>query len=109
MTDRTAILRHGELSAEDDEKDVLLMGGNPSNPSWDEYINGFTEEFKPRIIAIKEAIIKNGLLGIAASRACNDCYFEFYDGMRVAFTWRAWGDLMQAIVSKREGYGAYYM
>jgi hypothetical protein len=53
---------------------------------------------------IKECIEKNNLIGVCANEFCNDHFFLFNDGMAIAFTWRAWGDLMSAIVNKNEGY-----
>ena len=35
--------------------------------------------------------------------------FVFSDKTALGFSWRAWGDLMSAIVGKNEGYMAYYM
>ena len=55
----------------------------------------------------KEAIIKHDLIGKKANEICNNIWFEV-GGYALSFTWRAWGDLMQAIVDKKEGYMSYY-
>jgi len=88
---------------------VIISGGNPSNPDWDEYLSEYKKEWQPYILAIKECIEKDKLVGTTGSEMANDHYFLFSDGKSIAFTWRGWGDLMQAIVNKREGYMQYYM
>jgi len=90
-------------------KHFIQMGGDSSNPTWDEYLDGIYDEYKPHIIAIKEAIEKAGLVGKTANQIANDIYFKFEDGVQISYSWRAWGDLMQAIVNKHEGYMTYYM
>ncbi len=57
---------------------------------------------------MKKTIQENGLLGYTGQDA-EQYTFKFSDGVVIGFTWRGWGDLMQAIVDKREGYIAYYM
>lgn len=85
-----------------------FMGGDDSNPSWEAYLSDYNEEFRPHVLLIKKCIEDNGLVGTTGQDA-DDMYFKFSDGHVWGFTWRAWGDLMQAIVDKREGYMAYYM
>ena len=104
-----AELIKGDFKIEDKEKHIVLMGGDPDNPTWKEYVDGFIEPFQPHIVAIKECIEKEGLIGECADRICNNHYFSFEDGSKVAFSWRVWGDLMQSIVNEREGYMTYYM
>lgn len=91
-----------------DSKSHCISGGDSTNPSWEEYFDGWEKEFQPYIAAIKEVLIESNLVGISASDICNDIWFSFEDGNKVSFTWRAWGDLMQAIIDKREGYMKYY-
>lgn len=87
-----------------------IMGGDDSNPTWDEYLNDFQDEFKPHMNLVKECIIKNKIVGITGEQKQNAGYsFLFSDGNHIGFSWRAWGDLMQAIVNKKEGYMKYYM
>lgn len=88
---------------------VPLMGGNPVALSWDEYRDLFYEKYRPHVDALRAEIEARGLVGTTADKVCNDHFWRFSDGEEWAFTWRAWGDLMQAIVNKREGYMAYYM
>jgi hypothetical protein len=85
-----------------------MFGGDDSNPSWEEYLDDYKEEFKPHILLLKKSIEENGLVGYTGQDA-DDLYFKFSDGNVMGFSWRGWGDLMQAIVNKNEGYIAYYM
>ena len=85
-----------------------MLGGDDSNPSWEEYLNDYKEEFKPHILLLKKSIEENGLVGYTGQDA-DDLYFKFSDGNVMGFSWRGWGDLMQAIVNKNEGYMAYYI
>ena len=93
----------------DGEKCHTLMGGDTSNPSWNEYVDGFVEDFQPYICGIKECVEKEGIIGAVGGDYANDWHFSFEDGTKVAFSWRAWGDMMQSIVNKNEGYMRYYM
>ena len=88
-----------------------ISGGDDSNPTWEEYLEGWEEDFRPHLTAIKECIETHNLIGCTGEAFCNKYHFQFDDEEKtqIAFTWRAWGDLMQAIVGKREGYMAYYM
>ena len=91
------------------ENDKTIMGGDPSSPSWKEYLNGWKKEDRPYVVGIRKAIKEAGILGKVAGEMANDTWFEAEDGVRFGFSWRAWGDLMQAIVNKNEGYMSYYM
>jgi poly-D-alanine transfer protein DltD len=88
---------------------AIFMGGDPTNPTWEEYRAEFKDEYQPYIDAVRECIERNGWVGRSGSEMCNYGHFRFNDGQTLTLTWRAWGDLMQAIVGKREGYMAYYM
>lgn len=92
----------------DEAHDVGILGGDDSNPKWEEYLEGFKEPFRPHVQAIRKAIEEAGLVGSRGCQVANDISF-LVDGYKFTFSWRAWGDLMQAIVGKREGYMAYYM
>ena len=92
----------------DDKSYRALWGGDSSNPSWEEYLNDWKEEYKPHVLLVRKSIEENGLIG-ETGQFQDDLAFKFSDGEIWGFTWRAWGDLMQAIVDKREGYMAYYM
>jgi len=85
-----------------------MMGCYSSNPSWEQYLNDYKEEYRPHVLLLKQVIEENGLIGMNGSQQ-NNMSFKFSDGQHWGFTWRAWGDLMQAIVDKNEGYMAYYM
>ena len=84
------------------------MGGDQSNPSWDDYIASFTEDFSPYIRSVRKYVRDNDMVGMTGQQQ-NELYFAFDDGTEITFTWRAWGDLMQAIVDESEGYMTYYM
>lgn len=88
---------------------VPIMGGLDTNPTWEEYLSDFKENFKPHLELVKKAIEEMGWVGKTGEEICNYWYYSFSDGTNFGFSWRAWGDLMQAIVGKREGYMAYYM
>jgi hypothetical protein len=85
-----------------------IFGGDDTNPTWQEYLDGFKDEYVPHLLLIRQAIEENNLIGYTGQDA-DDLYFKFSDGHVWGFTWRGWGDLMQAIVGKKEGYMAYYM
>lgn len=84
-----------------------IIGGMSDAPDWKEYIDGYKDEYKPHIELIRKAIQELGWVGETADKIANDTCFVFSDGTSLGFSWRAWGDLMQAIVGKREGYMAY--
>lgn len=86
-----------------------ISGGDVRNPTWEEYKADFEEYFHPNIELLKYAIIQHGWLGEKADTIANHYCFKFSTGEAIAFSWRAWGDLMQAIVNKKEGYMKYYM
>lgn len=88
---------------------TVIGGGDTSNPTWEEYLNGYIEDFKPHIELIRDLIKEINWVGRTGGQICNYYHFNFSDGNKIGFTWRAWGDLMQAIVGKREGYMKYYM
>lgn len=108
-TKRTARLVRGVQPEGDPARHRTLFGGDPSNPTWDEYIEGFGTEAVPYLQAVRECCEREGIVGTTGEQMANDHYFEFDDGSTLAFSWRAWGDLMSAIADKREGYMAYYM
>ena len=87
----------------------VIMGGMSSNPTWEEYIREISDEFKPHFEAIRKAIEYADLEGKCADEIANNVHFRCEDGIEFGFSWRAWGDLMQAIVGKQEGYMEYYM
>jgi hypothetical protein len=94
----------------EDEKYVIIPGGqdleNP--PDWTGYLEYFVAEAHPYLEVLKQYVIDEGLVGTKGEYH-NSNAFLFSDGTTYGFTWRAWGDFMQAVVGKREGYMAYYM
>jgi len=99
-----------ELTVTDEEPTIYepIMGGMYDSPTLVEYLDHFKWEFNPHLNLIKKAIEDLGWVGGTADFYANDTYFVFSDGVCVGFSWRAWGDLMSAIVGKREGYMKYY-
>ena len=92
-----------------DEKYHIQLGGDRSNPTWDEYFQQFYPEWQTYIEGIRECLLASDLMGKCANEIDNDnLHFVAEDGHTFAFSARAWGDLMQAIVGRREGYMAYY-
>lgn len=87
----------------------LIMGGMVTSPSWKEYLSEYKDEYKPHLELVKKAIEELGWVGETAEHKANQWFFVFSDGTAFGFSWRAWGDLMSAIVDKNEGYMAYYM
>lgn len=86
-----------------------ISGGDDKNPTWDEYKSDYKEYFHPHLELLKKAIIELGWIGKTGEDISNYYLFKFSTGEMISFSWRAWGDLMQAIVDKKEGYMAYYM
>lgn len=87
---------------------ISVLGGDTRNLSWEEYLDEIKDDYKPHILLLKKTIQENGLIGYTGKDA-EQYTFKFSDGIDISFTWRGWGDLMAAIVDKREGYIAYYM
>lgn len=90
------------------EDSQSIMGGMDIPQNWEEYISDYKEEYKPHFKLIKKAIEDLGWVGEKANKKANDTCFVFSDGISLCFSWRAWGDLMSAIVGKNEGYMVYY-
>lgn len=86
-----------------------ILGGIEIPLTWEEYLSVFKDEFTPHFELIKKAIEELNWVGETASEKANDTCFVFSDKTSLGFSWRAWGDLMSAIVGKQEGYMAYYM
>lgn len=86
-----------------------IMGGMDTSPNWEEYLSDYKDEYKPHLILVKKAIEDLGWVGETADSKANYTCFVFSDGASFGFSWRAWGDLMSAIVGKNEGYMYYYM
>ena len=83
-----------------------IMGGNPSPERWRRYRSAYYEP--ERITACKNAIIDAGLVGQCAMQVGN-VVFKFSDNAKPwGLSFRAWGDLMDAIIGDKRGYMAYY-
>ena len=94
---------------QDDVESQSIMGGDDSNPTWENYVMGYRVQFRPHIQLLRKAIEEMGWIGRTGRDVSNYYTFVFSNGTVWGFSWRAWGDLMQAIVNKQEGYMAYYM
>jgi hypothetical protein len=108
-TTLTVTLASWQEMEPDREGHLIVSGGMSPAPTWEEYVAEFRPEYRPHIAAIRACIEREGLVGTTGEEMANEHCFAFDDGTKIAFSWRAWGDLMQAIVGKREGYMAYYM
>ena len=99
-----------ELTRDYDEVDFCpIFGGDPSPKRWRKFLSGFYPEFRPYAIAIKNALIDNGLIPSYGMSYSNEFVFTFSDGSKpVGLSTRAWGDFVSAIVGKKEGYMRYY-
>ena len=97
------------VTTEHPENYQPIMGGDNSNHSWEDYLKNYKEEYQPHILLVREALEKLNWIGDTGEQHSNDTCFVFSDGNSFGFSWRAWGDLMQAIVDKNEGYMQYYM
>lgn len=86
-----------------------IMGGDATNPTWEKYLYSFNKELQPHLKLIRKAIEELEWIGKTGEEISNNYTFVFSDGQAWGFSWRAWGDLMQAIVDKQEGYMMYYM
>ena len=92
-----------------DDDCIPMMGGDRRNPSWEEYVADYKKIYRPHLLLLRKAIEELGWVGETGESIANYYCFHFSDGVKFGFSWRAWGDLMQAIVDKREGYIKYYM
>lgn len=91
-----------------DPNQIIVSGGRSDNPTLQEYISELTDEWKIKIKLLAEFIKDSEYYKMKADQFCNENHFRFSDGREIAFTWRGWGDFMQAIVGEREGYMTYY-
>lgn len=106
-----AIIRYDDLTKGKyilNENYFIEMGGIDPAPSWQEYLARYKRKYKPYILAIKKVVEEAHLLSTPANEIANSIWFELSDGIAFAFSWRAWGDLIQSIRNKREGYMAFY-
>lgn len=85
---------------------ISWLGGDATNPTWDEYIKDFRDELVPALEAIKLCCVQNNL--DLYGEDLNDGYFLLSDGRSITMSMRAWGDFRQAMEGKREGYMKYY-
>lgn len=92
----------------DDDKYLIMFGGNPDNPTEEEYFRDIDPDGKirPHFELIKKWALSQDV--IPGGVDVNDSYFMFSDGRAIAFSHRGWGDFAQAIAGKREGYMKYY-
>lgn len=101
----------------EDDSHITLLGGDTSNPSWEQYLEQYKDEFRPYLLSMKQWFtekfydsLTNDFVNVpTGSDLCNYYHWEFSDGKKMFLSWRAWGDFAQAVVNKNEGYMTYYM
>lgn len=105
----TVDMVNDEFDSEDSNYYPIMGGRDLENPpDWKGYLDYFIDDVHPHLEALKQYVIDNGLLG-STGQELDGKAFQFSDGTIYGFSWRAWGDFMQAVVGEREGYMAYYM
>jgi len=91
------------------DKTFIVEGGFLDDPPlFNEYLNLFNKPIKPYIIALKKEIETTNLINLYGNEI-QEYMFLFEDGVMFFFTFRGWGELVQAIKNKQEGYLTYYM
>lgn len=100
----------GEMPYGEEHPDsAIMLGGRPYALTWAEYLDEWRDEWVPRLTALRGYVASNGMVGMNAGEAQTQThYFRFSDGATLAFSARAWGDFMSAVVGKREGYLRYF-
>jgi hypothetical protein len=103
-------LRVSNQKIDDSAIDYLksISGVNKFHPSWEEYLDLMPTDLLIHLHLIKKAILDIGWVGKPASEVTDKWNFYFSDGRILNFTNRAWGEMMSALVNKREGYEEYY-
>lgn len=96
------------IKDETPEECFIKLGGDTSDPTWEEFTANMYPDWQERFNVLRTFIETNKMVGMCGDEQ-EDYYFKFSDGEMISFSMRAWGDLMQAIVGKREGYMRYYM
>ena len=84
-----------------------VRGGSNLTPTWDEYLAKFQEDHRPHLELIRKGIEAKNWVGESGDPIANHWNFFFNDGEVMGFSLNAWGDLMQSIVGKREGFRKY--
>ena len=86
------------------------LGGISPAPSRDEYLRTLGPDEREVFLAIERGVKRQGLIGMTGdTQDTSGGFWRLSDGRVASFSWRGWGDIMQAIVDKREGYIRYYM
>jgi len=84
------------------------LGGFEPSPNWAEYVLQYDEDLWPYLEAARQ-----WALGLEAWPGASDFagenYLAFSDGGSIVFSWRAFGDFLQAVAGRREGYLEYYL
>jgi len=90
------------------QNSLFAHGGFDPAPDWDEYLAQCSNKYLPYILTAKEWVeAQDAWIGGSEFAACNYLYFS--DGVGLMFSWRAWGDFLQAVAGRREGYTDYYL
>lgn len=102
-----------QVRIDDNSGDIYpVMGGMDTSIGWKEYLEQYKREYRGHFRLIRKAIIDLGWRNECANNIANYYSFKFSDDIIIAFSWRAWGDLLCAINNERGvhyGYMKYYM
>lgn len=84
------------------------LGGFDPAPDWEEYLAQYDGQLHPYL-----EVAKIWALSLrewpGASDFAAENFLEFSDGVGMVFSWRSFGDFLQAVAGKREGYLEYYI
>jgi len=84
-----------------------IKGGSNLTPNWSEYVYFLQKDLRPHLILIRKVIEEKNWVGKSGEEIANYWNFFFNDGQVLGFSLNGWGDLMQSIVGKREGFRKY--
>ncbi len=88
------------------------MGGWFSHGDrWEDYLNEWVEEVRPRLESLRAAIIENNIRynGYQHQHGNLETCPVFSDGTAATYSFRAWGDLMAAVWSSHDNKDYSYM
>ncbi len=90
------------------DKAFYPLGGFDPPPDWDEYVAEYHENLRPYLETARQWLLaKDEWPGASDFAACE--FLLFSDGIGMVFSWRAFGDFLQAVAGRREGYLEYYL
>ena len=101
--------------AEDKTASVGWLGGwfgseDDAHDRWPDYLAHFEPEVHPYLEALKDDVLASGRFLTGAQHQDSDSGVPmFEDGTAGIFSFRAWGDLMAAIATVKDGKDHNYM